>query len=123
VTNIGFTGTRHGMTKPQQATLAGLLRDREGEFHHGDAIGADQEAAQLAYVYGYRVVPHRPTGHRSEDYLARNREIVNAVAELYAAPYGDQEELRSGTWATVRYARKAWLPVTIIWPDGTLGYD
>jgi len=120
---IGFTGTRHGMTKPQRATLAGLLRSRSGEFHHGDAIGADREAARLAFYYGCKLVPHRPTGHRSEDYLARNREIVDAADELLAAPYGMEEEQRSGTWATVRYARRAWKPVTIVWPDGSTSYD
>jgi hypothetical protein len=25
-----------------------------------------------------------------------------------------------GTWATVRYARKAGLPIAIIWPDGEI---
>lgn len=47
-----------------------------------------------------------------------NRDIVAETDELIATPKGFQEERRSGTWATVRYALKARKPVTVIWPDG-----
>ena len=127
---LGFTGTRRGMTEQQRATLAALLRDRFGDeptindrLHHGNAIGADREAGLIAYILGYQNVPHRPRGTRSEDYLARNREIVDMVDELFAAPASTEEELRSGTWATIRYARKAGKLVTIVWPDGTISYE
>jgi hypothetical protein len=42
-----------------------------------------------------------------------------AAAMLAACPKGP-EERRSGTWATVRYARKTGKPVVIFWPDGTV---
>jgi len=36
-------------------------------------------------------------------------------------PKGKVEEWRgSGTWATIRYARKVGKPVTIIYPDGEI---
>ena len=121
--NIGFTGTRKGMTRDQRDVLMGLMRARRGlvtAFHHGGAAGADREAATLASTYGWPVVPHLPAGHRSEDYLARNREIVDASDELIATPGDMGEELRSGTWATIRYARRRRKMVTVVWPDGTL---
>ncbi len=46
--------------------------------------------------------------------LDRNRDIVAAVSILIAAPETDIEEQRSGTWATVRYARKKGIPVVIV---------
>jgi predicted Rossmann fold nucleotide-binding protein DprA/Smf involved in DNA uptake len=57
-------------------------------------------AAQL----GYRVIAYPATkGHE----LERNHLIVAACDVLNAAPLQDEEILRSGTWATIRYARKA----------------
>jgi hypothetical protein len=37
--------------------------------------------------------------------LERNRDIVDATVALLAGPDGNRERQRSGTWATVRYAR------------------
>jgi predicted Rossmann fold nucleotide-binding protein DprA/Smf involved in DNA uptake len=42
---------------------------------------------------------------------------VNETGVLVAMPDGP-EELRSGTWATVRYARKQGKDGRIIYPDG-----
>ena len=42
---------------------------------------------------------------------------------LSATPGGFKEELRSGTWACVRYARKADRPVHIVWPDGKVNAE
>src|SRR5262249_49139247 len=126
---LGFTGTRRGMTQAQIEMVAKLLRDRstisdiEDELHHGNARGADVEAAEMAHVLGYLVVSYLPDGHRSDSYLRRNREIVDATDELIAAPAGMEEALRSGTWATVRYARKRRKLVTIVWPDGSVSHD
>jgi hypothetical protein len=52
------------------------------------------------------------------DYLDRNHAIVDAVHALIAAPKGSKEERRSGTWATVRYARKDRKPIDLVTPDG-----
>jgi len=53
--------------------------------------------------------------------LVRNRDIVDECDLLVACPGSDHEELRSGTWACIRYARKVKRKTIIIWPDGTLG--
>jgi hypothetical protein len=39
---------------------------------------------------------------------------------MVATPRGFKEELRSGTWATIRYTIKMKKLLTIIWPDGTI---
>lgn len=39
---------------------------------------------------------------------------------MIATPSSKEEELRSGTWSTVRYARKLRRPVTLIYPDGSV---
>jgi hypothetical protein len=50
--------------------------------------------------------------------LERNKRIVGGSDLLIAAPRGFTEEVRSGTWATVRYARERRVAITIVWPDG-----
>jgi hypothetical protein len=54
-------------------------------------------------------------------YLERNRDIVMRSDVLVAIPKTDKEDLRSGTWATVRYAQyEQQIPVMIIRPDGNI---
>jgi hypothetical protein len=50
--------------------------------------------------------------------LERNKHIVHNCGWLIAAPKEDSETLRSGTWATIRYARKLRRPITIVFPNG-----
>lgn len=116
---VGFTGTRNGMTPHQLVQLRDELRMRlsyEGTpvFHHGAAIGADRQAAEIAAEMGYTVVAH-PAGPNPLD---RNRDIVAACDVLIATPKGVIEQRRgSGTWATMRYGQKARKPVVVIWPN------
>ena len=58
------------------------------------------------------------TTKRIKPPLDRNRDIVDACDVLIATPKDFVEELRSGTWATVRYARKQRKPLVIVWPNG-----
>lgn len=117
---IGFTGTREGMTEKQKTELKKQFKSLKiKEFHHGDCIGADEEAHKIfsskysnfkiyihppvnpskrAYCLSDNIFPEKP-------YLERNKDIVDRCDLLIAAPKG-KEEPRSGTWATVRYARK-----------------
>lgn len=53
-------------------------------------------------------------------YLVRNRDIVEETELLIAAPAKAVEHLQSGTWSTVRYARRFGRPISIIRPDGTV---
>ncbi len=130
---IGFTGTQLGMTQLQRDALYRLLRDETGfvlEFHHGDCIGSDSEAHDIAEQLGFEIVIHPPEnpnkrafkkGTRTRvpnPYLVRNHAIVNQTDKLIATPSNKFEKLRSGTWATIRYAKKAKRPICIIFPNG-----
>jgi hypothetical protein len=116
---VGFTGTREGMSREQAdqlgfvlAILMGAARSGPPEFHYGTHEGvqlrADEEAAETARAYGFRLRPHH--ARRGEE-LARDRRMVAAIDVLVAAPLSDREEQRSGTWATVRYMRASRKPV------------
>jgi hypothetical protein len=136
--NLGFTGTRKGLTVSQELTLDTLLMGWPSavDFHHGDCIGADEQASFLAEVNGYRLICHPPaeTQYRAftEDndemrepkgYYARNRDIVDESDHLIACPeYGSPitEETKGGTAYTVKYARKRGKPITIVLPNGTV---
>jgi len=124
----GFTGTQTRMTTKQFDCLLELLKEHKiTEFHHGDCIGADATAHDIVVELNIRTVIHPPIKSFKrafkkgdeilpmDDYLSRNRAIVNAVEIMLACPKGP-EELRSGTWSTIRYARKVGKPVTIIMP-------
>jgi hypothetical protein len=133
--NIGFTGTRHGLTSLQREALESVLL-REcgwgGEVHHGDCVGADEQCHDAARRHDLRIVIHPPDvgtlrancvgdlvlGPRP--YLERNRAIVDATDALVACPDGRKEKQRSGTWYTVRYARRSGKPLVLIFPDGSL---
>lgn len=133
---IGFTGTQEGMTLAQKTRFSAVIRGlRPTEFHHGDCVGADAEAHDLAVGVAKKIVIHPPdsdakrafcpskTVRSPRPYLERNQDIVNETHMLIAAPKANSEQLRSGTWATVRYARKIGRRVIIIWPNGDLKED
>lgn len=130
---VGFTGTRNGLNPYQKTALYAeltALRKEGAEFHHGDCVGADADAADMASDLGYWVVVHPPTDDRlragmpADDerpalpYLERNRAIVDASSVLVACPDGS-ERVRSGTWSTVRYARAQGVQVVVIRVDGS----
>lgn len=131
---VGFTGTQRGMTAAQRTIFTGsLLLAKIGidpEFHHGDCIGADAEAHSIAMKLGFIIHLHPPLDpkkrafcpapHEMEPrpYLDRNHDIVDATRLLIATPGEAVEQLRSGTWATIRYARKQRRTVIIIGPCG-----
>jgi hypothetical protein len=123
--HIGFTGTQAGMSEHQKETLRRILTAAvlsSGDpvmFHHGDCTGADAEAHEIALSVECGIIIHPPMRrikraycqganeiHPPKEYILRNHDIVDASIGLIAAPKSNQEELRSGTWATIRYARK-----------------
>ena len=133
---VGFTGTREGMTDNQRSAF-GLWVYARGiaEFHHGACLGADEHAVAIVddeAVPHPRIVAHpgdwgpmvstSATAVSAEvracrPHLERNRTIVDSCDLLTACPRGPEEQ-RSGTWATIRYARKVGRKIVIFWPDG-----
>ena len=133
---FGHTGTRWGMTKPQMDTLRMLISDNIKEmleWHHGCSGKSDEAGSYIAASHLIPlIVGHpgtgRPVGYWDElreakDNLIRDGDIAREVDHLYATPYEDHEIIRSGTWSTVRRARKFRTSVTIIYRDGTYGPD
>src|SRR5579863_9520966 len=124
----GFTGTHKGACLAQlnalAAKLVSLKEEGFDEFHHGMCIGADEQAAKIAKVIGFRVVGHPglakdPTNmlYRSEwdgndevreakPFIERDHDIVDETEMMLATPLTHEELTRSGTWTTVRYAKK-----------------
>lgn len=137
--DVGFTGTQRGMTVEQWNTLCRMLNVRApGTLHQGDCLGSDHHAVGAAcllrHQHGvvFRIICHPPDNSSKRafafadevrpalPYLTRNKNIVHACQELIATPYEADEQLRSGTWSTVRYARRLGKPVHVILPDGSV---
>lgn len=128
---IGFTGTSEGIPEPQLLAAMKLLI-KGAELHFGDCVGADAQAWYLATAWGFRTVAHPPIDPKKrafckadeirapKPYIERNHDIVDECERLIATPRTMEEELRSGTWATIRYARKLKKPVIIVTPNGAL---
>lgn len=129
---VGFTGTQVGMNEKQLQRLRDGLRwliNRYGidEAHHGDCIGGDLQFHRLCIALTLipKIVIHPPSNsskrafcsskHSYEviieernplPYLDRNKSIVLETNFLFVGPKSNQEELRSGTWSTYRFAKK-----------------
>lgn len=134
---MGFTGARRGITDKQLETFVkftGDARTSVSEFHHGDCIGADATCARIMHALGVHIVSHPPVKdeyrayawadeeREPEGYIQRNQNIVDEVDLLVAIPDGP-EQLRSGTWATIRYAKRLKKEYIIIWPSGTITWE
>ena len=127
---VGFTGTQIGMSEDQINQLTSLLiRLNPSWFHHGDCIGADAEAHEVALKLGIKIAIHPPRDNKKrayckgwkkryypEPYLDRDRLIVKETDLLIGAPKSNTEEIRSGTWYTIRYARRIQKPMLILIP-------
>ena len=135
MTKIGFTGTRSGMTKNQVLSFKDLIKAKEfGEFHHGMCIGSDEQAHDIIKNGKRRIIGHPPTYKKymaecdcdiiktPNAYLARNKHIVDATEILIATPES-KEVVHSGTWSTVRYARKKNKKIYIIHRSGRVSTE
>ena len=133
---IVFTGSRQGLSKEQLLAVKHQVEVLAPvEVHHGDCVGADEEFDTICRELGCVVHQHPstldrhrawcPSGsstivHPPQKPLKRNQCMVNACDLVIAAPSTSEEILRSGTWATIRYARKLDKRILLIWPDGSI---
>ena len=137
---IGFTGTRIGMTPIQWQAVRDLVKDWAiNEAHHGLCEGADEEMHWLlrGLSYGPRIDIHgHPPirqGHIAskrtwsdcnvintpKEFNVRDKDIVLASSRMIATPFCP-EITASGTWTTVRFARKKNKPIWIVMPEGEI---
>ena len=136
--SLGFTGSRDDRmpTIAQIAYVDNLLFVLQPfAVHHGDCVNSD-EWFHARVTGPYKNNPfvhiHPPDNpkYRSlctkgtrnilyppKPYMKRNQDIVDASQGLIATPHGP-EEVRSGTWATIRRARKKGIPICIVYPNG-----
>lgn len=130
---IGFTGSRSGMSDAQRETVTRLLRDAAPKIiRHGDAIGSDEQFHVLARMTEAKIVVHPCNLTDQRAYcqadevkeakapLARNKDIVDNSTVVIATPDRADEQVRSGTWSTIRYARKEGKIVHVVTPDGSV---
>lgn len=131
---IGFTGTRTIEKIPLNRLLdidkliVGYKIDYGDQLKviHGCAFGADSYFHDICIHKSIPIIG-RPTYNRNSNLsdfeylhlpeapLTRNKKIVEDCDILIALPIDkDVEELRSGTWATIRHARKLNKKIIII---------
>ena len=132
---VGFTGTRNGMSAEQLEGVKRILEILSQKLDfvglHGDCIGADADFDSMckevesktrirpctfenirAYCESEEISePKRP--------MQRNRDIVADANIMIACPPNDVEIKKgSGTWATIKFSRKAKKLLFIVFPDG-----
>ena len=136
---VGFTGSRTSPNQRQRAKFLEIFREIVTEhsrivFIHGDCVGSDEVAYSLVKENFPTIITTAYPGHdgrgnspyraytRSDliadslPYMERNERIVRKADILLATPAEAEEQLRSGTWSTIRKARKFAVPTRIIVP-------
>lgn len=132
--SVSFTGTRKEMSPPQEALIMNILKSEDfTEHHHGDCEGADKQFhnlvvnkfkkthTNLIFIHPpdnpkYRAFCKEGTILPEKPYLERNKDIVDSSSLLITTPHKDDEinKQRSGTWSTIRYAKKQKKDIIII---------
>ena len=126
---IGFTGSRNGLNLDQEQQIKLLLNKYDNIIvSHGDCVGADTDFHNLCVNYKkenpHKIIsihifpPNNPVLRafnqgelcviaEPKPYLERNLNIIKNSSILIGCPTDKNNEvLRSGTWSTIRQARK-----------------
>jgi hypothetical protein len=124
---IGFTGNRNGLNSEQEEQITLLLNKYNNIIvSHGDCVGSDTDFHKLCINYKethldktimIHIYPPNNSSLRAfnqgdllmeeKPYLERNLNIIKNSSILIACPIDkNKEELRSGTWSTIRQAKK-----------------
>jgi hypothetical protein len=121
------------------AEATALVKTGRLVVHHGMCIGVDAEAHQLILrlrkdeklkidIIGHPSDMHTTTAKltgftkvcQPKPPLDRNHDVVENSDILLAFPFEKEDVLRSGTWATVRYAKRCRVPILLVFPDGDM---
>lgn len=140
--NCGLTATRAGLTGYQKTNLnvafhwlSGNPKTANFKLLNGCAIGGDEEASLLLPSWRCVGFParHKDSSEKARRHcgelraeappLTRNGHILAESHTLFGCPQGEAEELRSGTWATVRAARRMDLPLVLFLPSGQVRFE
>lgn len=126
-TRIGFTGNRQGLTEEQKIEIIKILDQYNNIIvSHGDCIGSDTDFHNICIEYkksnvgkNFEIHIYPPECdtlraynlgdviYKTKPYLERNKDIVINSEILIGCPIDKHcEEIRSGTWSTIRFARK-----------------
>lgn len=130
---VAFTGTQLGMAKAQRKAFRNLLLEMKPKvLVHGDCVGADSQAHDIAAELGIEIwirpcnLDHKRAYKQGkllaepEFPIVRNHKMVDESHALIVCPKQAQPQLRSGTWATLRYAKKHDVLRWLIYPGGAL---
>lgn len=130
---LGMTGNRNGITDQAMTKLKEFIQNNDiSEAHHGDCIGADTDFHNICVSNNIKIVIHPPNNasQRSfcksdtikpeKPYIVRNHNIVDNTDILIAFPATKFEVLRSGTWSTIRYAKKKNRKILLVYSDGQI---
>lgn len=136
---VAFTGTRRGMSQMQFDRFEFECKKigKMSEFHHGDCVGADVQAATSIELSKLCTEIHSWPGnikslnagfkawcrHPPMDCLRRNRLMVDEADIVIACPLELSEQNHGGTWYTIKYARTKAVPLVICWRDGTVSEE
>lgn len=119
-------------------TVMSQLKDEDETtcFHHGDCVGSDLVVSREAKRLGYLVHAHpsfletkrafsdaNDIIHAPKDPIDRNEDIAMVSKIVIATPHSYHEIIRSGTWTTIRRARKFNREICIVFPDGSMRWE
>lgn len=136
---LGMTGTRDGMTEAQKTTCLKLFLEFKPDIYiHGCCQGADQDFHHLiikttlgkkcpqiegypASIWQEQWAADQQFHHLHKGYTYKERDLIIATRSKWflGFPRGYEEELRSGTWMTLRMRRKLNKSFIIVLPNGT----
>lgn len=141
ILDFGVTGTRRGMTTDQYNFAFNFMNSQPGSNNvgHGCCIGVDEQFATISHLVGnFKIVAYPPIvdtffSHTAfdishikmarADYMERNLAIVMDSKVLLAFPEQKQEIVRSGTWSTIRMARRLKHKMIIVFPNGSISKE
>ena len=119
---VGVTATRWGVDERRLDTFKYII-EKLGitHFDFGMCVGGDTQAYKIVrsldktvWVKGHPPIEQGQFFSnvdcddiaKPKDYLSRDRDIVDESEVMIAMPKENTEKRRSGTWYTVRYAKK-----------------